>query len=205
MGMMTSIKNNVVDLGNWWAGRDLLKEIASVARRYSDGTPIPAINPVAEGYVPITRKEAEYLWGKNYHGNTASFDTKPHSEMTGEELWMKSPLGNSEDKIFKAMGPGYHVDQVVNQDVRDLYEKAASRYKSSASNINDIPSSGNLAKMGIFAPVAMIGGKNYDQLINEQSLQEPTFDPVSLLAPGGMLGNIGGESISALLKYFTGK
>jgi hypothetical protein len=37
-----------------------------------------------------------------------------------------------------------------------------------------------------------------------QALQEPTFDPVSLLAPGGLLGNVGGESISALIKYLTG-
>jgi hypothetical protein len=39
---------------------------------------------------------------------------------------------------------------------------------------------------------------------NAEALQEPTFDPTALLSPGGMMSNIGGEGISALLKYFTG-
>lgn len=37
-----------------------------------------------------------------------------------------------------------------------------------------------------------------------EALREPTFDPASLLAPGGILGNFGGESINALIKYLTG-
>jgi hypothetical protein len=45
----------------------------------------------------------------------------------------------------------------------------------------------------------------YRNMAEQQSLQEPTFDPTNLIAPGGLMGNIGGEGIGALMKYLSGQ
>jgi hypothetical protein len=45
----------------------------------------------------------------------------------------------------------------------------------------------------------------YRNMAEQQSLQEPTFDPTNLIAPGGLMGNIGGEGIGAFIKYLSGQ
>jgi predicted GNAT family acetyltransferase len=98
-------------------------------------------------------------------------------------------------KIYEKFGAVTKDDYQIIPLNQTGINNAAGKYLPSIAGLG-------LGTASLYSPEAA-QAQQYRGMAAKQSLQEPTFDPISLFTPGGMLGNIGGETASAIYKYLT--
>lgn len=112
--------NHLSITDHWWEGRDWQKEINNLPRKYWEKT--APRNFLREGYIPITRAEADYFEKKGIDNATGHVNIRG-AETTGEEGWFMKPLNyNSKDYVSG--------QTQRNKEVEKLYAKYLHRYQA---------------------------------------------------------------------------
>jgi hypothetical protein len=106
-----------------------------------------------------------------------------------------------------------YAPQPYKQLQERAYNEVPPRMRDRWNEIQESLSTPDLSKFtlggaGLMGAASLYSPQNaqalqYRNMAEQQALQEPTFDPTNLIAPGGLMGNIGGEGISALMKYLS--
>jgi hypothetical protein len=107
---------------HWWDSRDIQAEINALPKKYFQGA---TRNLIAEGYVPITRAEADELY-KNKLDQFIAWAQISGQETTGFEGLFMRPL------TFQGYSERRYADGKweTNQEAKDLYRKHKERFVS---------------------------------------------------------------------------
>jgi hypothetical protein len=109
------------DSGNrWWEDRDINAELKALPKEYWEGD---VRDFIKEGYVPITRSEADELY-KNKLDPFVSWVMLKGQETTGTEGLFMKPL------TYKGYNPYYYETNTIrtDQEATELYQKYLHRY-----------------------------------------------------------------------------
>jgi len=104
----------------WWGGRDINAELRELPKKYWEGN---VRDFIREGYVPITRAEADDLY-KNKLDEFVSWVMLRGQETTGQEGLFMKPL------TYQGYEPYYYEEEkhFRNAEAFGLYHKFRSRY-----------------------------------------------------------------------------
>jgi hypothetical protein len=192
-------------------------------------TDAEAMPKVFRGY-----KSPEFLEGKWWTPSKRYAKHYAHNQSTGGVAEAEIPEGlkilnsdtDRDTKIWRRIRGDLQTDwsqgrigqqnftNAMNDKLRAAGYDGVSFFKGSELHLVDVPEITNpniLKALGIGVGAASLyspqnaQARQYQRMAEQQSLQEPTFDPTNLVAPGGLMGNIGGEGIGAFMKYLSGQ
>jgi hypothetical protein len=124
----------------WWEGMDIRKQLESLPFKFWQ----KPRDFIADGYVPITRAEADKLYYDGMDIFVARVDLKG-AETTGNEGWFMHPRSS----FYGYQGYNYDETYYQNKKAKELYQKYSKRYSLSERGRKDTVQEGMRADTGI--------------------------------------------------------